>query len=86
MEPITKIEVCYKENIRNYKGDNAKLAYLKVYTCEPAYVASIRNFVKSGDRVVGDMRLSDLTFESNIPYALRFMVEYDIVGMGWIEV
>lgn len=35
--------------------------------------------------MVCDMRLPELTFESNIPYALRFMIEYDIVGMGWIE-
>lgn len=35
--------------------------------------------------MVCDMNLPELTFESNIPYALRFMIEYDIVGMGWIE-
>lgn len=35
--------------------------------------------------MVCDMELPQLTFESNIPYALRFMIEYDIVGMGWIE-
>lgn len=31
------------------------------------------------------MRLPELTYESNVPYALRFMIEFDIVGMGWIE-
>lgn len=26
------------------------------------------------------------TFESNIPYILRFMIDKDIVGMGWFRV
>lgn len=30
--------------------------------------------------------LPGLTFESNVPYALRFMVDKDIVGMGWVEI
>lgn len=26
------------------------------------------------------------TFESNIPYLLRFMIDKDIVGMGWYRI
>jgi DNA polymerase elongation subunit (family B) len=26
------------------------------------------------------------TFESNMPFALRFMIDKDIVGMGWVRV
>ncbi|CAD8059734.1 unnamed protein product [Paramecium primaurelia] len=84
-EPILKIEVCQKESIRYYKGDNKKINYLKIYVVQPVFVAQIRNFLKSDNRMVCDMELPQLTFESNIPYALRFMIEYDIVGMGWIE-
>jgi DNA polymerase delta subunit 1 len=27
-----------------------------------------------------------VTFESNMPYALRFMIDNEIVGMSWIRV
>jgi DNA polymerase delta subunit 1 len=26
------------------------------------------------------------TFESNLPFFLRFMIDSDVVGMSWIEV
>jgi DNA polymerase delta subunit 1 len=33
-----------------------------------------------------NINLPRQTYESNIPYALRFMVDKDIVGMGWFKI
>ena len=30
--------------------------------------------------------LSNVTYESNMPYALRFMIDTEIGGMTWIKV
>jgi DNA polymerase delta subunit 1 len=27
-----------------------------------------------------------VTYESNLPYALRFMIDNEIVGMSWIKI
>lgn len=83
--PIIKIEVCKKESLRNYKGsENVKMPYLKIYCKLPGNVASIRNFLKE-PRKVGGIDMPTLSFESNMPFALRFMIDKDIVGMGWIR-
>ena len=29
---------------------------------------------------------SNITYESNMPFALRFMIDMDIVGMNWIQI
>ena len=29
---------------------------------------------------------SSVTYESNLPFALRFMIDNDIVGMQWIKI
>lgn len=33
-----------------------------------------------------DFPFSDTTYESNMPFALRYMIDNDIVGMQWIQI
>lgn len=89
---IAGIEVVNKESIMYYKkhGD-AKSRFLKIYVYQPSFVSSLR----SKEVPIGVFRMTIemfergysfagfnfhlLTFESNMPYALRFMIDNDLV-------
>jgi len=36
-------------------------------------------------RTIKELDINTITYESNMPYALRFMIDKDIVGMGWLK-
>jgi len=38
------------------------------------------------ETIIEGLQLPNQTFESNIPYVLRFMIDVGIVGMGWMEI
>jgi DNA polymerase delta subunit 1 len=83
---VEAIEVVRKESIMYYKGSaDAKSDYLKIYTTHPQLVPTIRGWFERGF-VFNLIQFSDLTYESNMPYALRFMIDIGIVGAGWIKV
>jgi DNA polymerase delta subunit 1 len=58
---------------------------LKIFCFNPTNVPTIRNWLKPGNRSIGGADIPPLTFESNMPYALRFMIDKNIVGMGWVK-
>lgn len=33
-----------------------------------------------------DQNLSEITYESNMPFALRFMIDNEIGGMTWVKI
>jgi DNA polymerase delta subunit 1 len=33
-----------------------------------------------------DDTFENVTYESNLPYALRFMIDNQVVGMSWIKI
>ena len=80
---IEKIEIDIKENIMNYTGE-APRPFFKIFTNVPKSVASVRALIEKGviDKFTGSVQ----TYESNIPFALRFMIDRGMVGMCWLEV
>lgn len=58
---------------------------MKIETISQAVVPELRKMFESGLYLKG-MNLPQQTFESNIPYLLRFMIDKDIVGMGWFRI
>lgn len=80
---INHIEVEVKENIMNYTGE-APRPFFKVFTNVPKSVAAVRAVIEKGG--VEKFTGSGQTYESNIPFALRFMIDQGIVGMCWLEV
>lgn len=83
---VLKIDVVKKESIINYKGaGDRKTEYLKIYTLQPQMVPTMKGWFERGFNFQG-IGFSDLTYESNMPYALRFMIDLGIVGAGWIKI
>ena len=84
-EYVLTVELHTKQSIYKYQGD--KMApFLKVYVALPGHVPTTRGVFEKGfkSQFVGHREYA--TFESNVPYALRLMIDLDIVGGNWIEV
>jgi len=63
------------------------MLFLKISTHLPAHISSARKHLERGMHVesIGDI-VCNPTFESNIQYLLRFMIDCQIVGCNWIEI
>jgi len=82
---VKKLELIQGESIKHYKGPAYKQdTFLKIYVYTPSYVSALRGIFEKGFNF-GEIRFPNLTFESNIPFELRYMIDSDIVGMGWVK-
>jgi len=67
--------VVKKESIKYFKGiGDSKMSFLKIYCSKPSYVASYRGLIER-DLDFGKIKFQTRTYESNMPYALRFMID-----------
>ena len=70
-----KIEVVKKESIKFFKGmGDSKMSFLKIYCSKPSFVSSYRSLIER-DLDFGKIKFNNRTYESNMPYALRFMID-----------
>eukprot|EP01104_Vermistella_antarctica_P006744 TRINITY_DN17448_c0_g1_i1.p1 TRINITY_DN17448_c0_g1~~TRINITY_DN17448_c0_g1_i1.p1 ORF type:complete len:1124 (+),score=279.27 TRINITY_DN17448_c0_g1_i1:349-3372(+) len=84
-EPCLAIGWAQKESIMGFHN-NKKLPFLRITMAMPRLVATGRNCVENGFHVngLGDVALS--SYESNVPFVLRFMIDQDVVGGNWLEI
>ncbi|OBZ73506.1 DNA polymerase delta catalytic subunit [Grifola frondosa] len=96
---VRNVEMVKKRSLWGYKGDDW-VAFLKITLGDQRSLPKIRDecLVCDSDsyypRVFerGECRFRDVfsdivpTYESNIAYTLRFMIDTRVVGMNWIEV
>lgn len=83
-EVITSITLEKKSSIWGYqKGDHKD--FLKIKTSLPSHVAAARALVENGIRVGDYGTLAGTSYESNVIFAMRFMVDLGIVGGNWVE-
>jgi DNA polymerase delta subunit 1 len=83
---VIAISVVERQSIWGYQGDK-KQRFFKITMAVPPLVATARNLLEKGEISVpgrGPIRFS--TYESNLPFVLRYMVDKDVRGGGWVEV
>lgn len=80
--PVTDIEVVDKKSIKNYSS--ATSPFIKIYTRFPTDVSKIKGIFEIGYTHKG-IHFDTITYESNMPYGLRFMIDTGIFGVSWIE-
>lgn len=85
-DAILHIEVQMKESVMFYK--ESKSQFLKIYTALPALVQRTRQLFEGSHVTLRGQHdaFGTVTYESNMPFALRFMIDNDIVGMQWIQI
>lgn len=82
---VRRIEMVQKRSIMYYQQQQSQ-AFLKIVVALPTMVASCRGILERGVQIEGIGTKNFLTYESNILFALRFMIDCNIVGGNWIEV
>ncbi|KAF8730938.1 hypothetical protein HU200_016812 [Digitaria exilis] len=82
---VKRVELVQKQTIMHYQTQQSQ-SFLKIVVALPTMVASCRGILERGITIEGLGSKSFLTYESNILFALRFMIDCNIVGGNWIEV
>lgn len=82
---IKSVEIVMKECILNFKN-NEKKPYLKITVRDPSFISTLKNAFENGFpcQSLGFLQLQ--CYEANIPFVLRFMIDKDIVGCGWLSI
>ncbi|XP_057550361.1 DNA polymerase delta catalytic subunit isoform X1 [Amaranthus tricolor] len=82
---VRRIEMVQKRSIMYYQQQSSH-PFLKIVVALPSMVATCRGILDRGIQIDGLGTKSFMTYESNVLYALRFMIDCNIVGGNWIEV
>ena len=85
-EVVIRIEEVKKESVRNYKGQNGISTFWRLYTKQPSFVAKLRTFFDKGQFFMNKRVGQYGTYESNMPFALRFMIDKKLGGMSWVSI
>ena len=81
---VRSIEIVEKTNIFMYTD---KLeSFLKITLYSPKNVSLLRDLFEKGSIVYEGINFERTTFESKMPFPLRFMIDRGIVGMSWVKV
>ncbi|XP_052189553.1 DNA polymerase delta catalytic subunit [Diospyros lotus] len=82
---VCRIELVQKRSIMYYQQQSFQ-PFLKIVVALPTMVTSCRGILDRGIQIDGLGMKSFMTYESNVLFALRFMIDCNIVGGNWIEV
>ncbi|XP_022132709.1 DNA polymerase delta catalytic subunit [Momordica charantia] len=82
---VRRIELVQKRSIMYYQQQTSQ-SFLKIVVALPTMVASCRGILDRGIQVDGFGTKSFMTYESNVLFALRFMIDCNVVGGNWIEI
>ncbi|KJA15253.1 hypothetical protein HYPSUDRAFT_172822 [Hypholoma sublateritium FD-334 SS-4] len=79
-------EKVMKKSLWGYRGED-NVPFLKIILSEPRSVPKIRGMFDRGECNYQGLFDGEIpTFESNMVFTLRFMIDTKVVGMNWIEV
>ncbi|WCJ37598.1 DNA polymerase delta catalytic subunit [Euphorbia peplus] len=82
---VRRIEMVHKRSIMYYQQQSLH-PFLKIFVALPTMVASCRGILDKGIHIDGLGTKSFMTYESNVLFALRFMIDCNVVGGNWIEI
>lgn len=80
---VDRIEIIEKYPAIPYQPHLSK--FLKIFTDKPKSVVDVRNEMEKNIFINSRRYGGATTYESNIPFALRFMIDKDIGGMSWVS-
>lgn len=83
-EAILAVEATQKESIYGFH-QNRKQMFLKITVALQRLIAPAKRLLEQGFLCPGYAVQGFQTYESNIDFEIRFMVDSDVVGCNWIE-
>ncbi|GFY91305.1 DNA polymerase delta subunit 1 [Actinidia rufa] len=82
---VRRVEMVHRRSIMYYQKLGSQ-PFLKLVVALPTMVTSCRGILDRGIQIDGLGMKSFITYESNVLFALRFMIDCNVVGGNWIEV
>ncbi|KAL8459612.1 hypothetical protein ACS0TY_036923 [Phlomoides rotata] len=82
---VSRIVPVQRRSIMYYQQQSSQ-SFLKIVVALPTMVTSCCGILERGIQIDGMGTKSFMTYEGNVPFALRFMIDCNIVGGNWIEV
>ncbi|KDQ18974.1 hypothetical protein BOTBODRAFT_28455 [Botryobasidium botryosum FD-172 SS1] len=83
---VVTLDIEHKRSLWGYFGDD-HVPFIKITVTDPKSVPKVRGLFERGELNFRDLYSGPTTtFESNLIYILRFMIDTKIVGMNWIEI
>ena len=82
---VAAIALMHKHSLLGFSSGKQKTV-LKITMTLPNLVPTARSLLTKGFTFQGYATPGLTTYESNVPYVLRFMVDHDIVGCNWLEI
>ncbi|KAF9447509.1 hypothetical protein P691DRAFT_776079 [Macrolepiota fuliginosa MF-IS2] len=85
--PVRHVEKVSKRTLWGYRGDDW-IPFLKLTISDPKSLPKVRGLFERAECHFNELFPTEPvpTFESNIVFTLRFMIDTKVVGMNWIEV
>jgi len=82
---VLKVEIASKSTLMYYQAEGLK-PFFRVTVALPALVSTSRSIIERGFQLTSNQFFQATTsYETNIPFVLRFMVDRHIVGGGWVK-
>ena len=81
---VLHVEILNKRSLVGFIPGNGTSMFLKIFVAMPKLIATARRVLENGF-YFGSRNHQYLTYESNVPFVLRFMVDHDITGCCWVE-
>jgi len=82
---LHKIEVVQKTNIYGFIPKHIQQHYLRITCTSLNAMNSAKRILETGFTFGQSLGIRFSTFESNLPFVMRFMVDTKMTGMNWIE-
>lgn len=73
-----------KQSLLGYHFSTTK-SFLQVFVAMPTLVPGLKRIFDDGINVGSTGLMRGQTYESNVPYVLRFMIDNEISGSDWVE-
>jgi len=87
LKSVINVELIHKRPLTGYSAKDSE-SFFKITVANPKLVATCRTVLERGIACLPGDRLWNcpLTFESNIPFPLRFMIDQGMSGGSWVEI
>ena len=80
---VTQVELVSKKSIYHFQNKPSK--FIKVFVKTPKHLSQLKSIIERGISYKSE-QFPNCTYESHVSFVLRFMVDTDIVGMGWVQI
>ncbi|XP_078587905.1 DNA polymerase delta catalytic subunit-like [Branchiostoma floridae x Branchiostoma japonicum] len=83
-QAVLAVEMMEKENMYGFHG-NQRLPFLRITVALPRLIAPAKRLLEQGFSCPGYGLHGYQSFESNVDFEIRFMVDTGVIGCNWIE-